>query len=94
MVLFMYMISKEGGDTGSHMNLGASLSLGIKPEEQDSWDLWVGACGSFLWLLHGLGRAGLWMGGFLRFNFTVPVDDNSHKSPGVLWGGFSFQLLE
>lgn len=59
MVLFMYTISKGAGGTGSPINSGASLSLGIKLGRQDSWDLCVGAYGSFLWLLHDLGRAGL-----------------------------------
>lgn len=56
------MYNQQRGEeegSSSHINSGASLSLGIKLGRQDSWDLWVGACGSFLWLLHDLGRAGL-----------------------------------
>lgn len=57
----MYTINKGGeeGGSGSRINSGASLSLGIKLGRRDSWDLWVGARSSFLWLLHDLGRAGL-----------------------------------
>lgn len=84
--------------TGSRINSGASLSLGIKPRRQDSWDLRADVCGSFLWLLHDLGGAGLVDGKtdggrVLGFSFAVPVDDNSHKFQGVLRWHFSFHVL-
>lgn len=56
---FYLCIQSARGEHWQPHKLWVSLSLDIKLGSQDSWELWFGAYGSFLWLLHDLSRAGL-----------------------------------